>query len=239
MDVQTQDVGYPAKSSTASRPSRDSSSISSNETQGPRLRHPLPSNETQGPQKRTRSGISKEYSYAQSVAPAALPELSEDFENVDDLQLRVRQLETKTWILSERYHELVTQHESLCNTLQMVFNKNLTAIEGSLYAASAALNIPIPPLSPLSEEHQRVVIERVADVVRSQQGQELTRMISTDSCPGVPSSRGLLNLVDAATFSVDAGKPIFRQRTIDNTFGSNNRAKASFEGQMLCRMSTI
>ena len=250
-----------------------------------------------------------------------------DSDSVDDLKHRVRQLETKTWILSERYNELVSKHDSLCNILQAVFHpthpaqptyspasSSIGSDDGGSSSSSSSSGITCSAASSilvakpralsegtLSEEDGLTRLSPHANSVL------ITRMISIDSaredtssnlissnravseCAGalsgdnrhlllealsssssralsfIPHSigssslglgtagRGLLDLVDAATFSVAvpqipagaaaaaaaAGKPIFRQSTIDNSQSSSRkRSKTGVEGEQITRMNT-
>lgn len=54
----------------------------------------------------------------------------EERETIEDLRERVRVLETKTYVLSERYHELAVKHDTLCTTLQTVFHLPRPAVAG-------------------------------------------------------------------------------------------------------------
>ena len=167
----------------------------------------------------------------------------------EDLRWRVAQLETKTWILSERYQELTARHDSLCNLLGSALSNSgawagggagaenkavLTSVIRAWADGTTKTSLSAGDSSSSSGIHFDFNLHALSS---PGPGSELVRMISIEQVTGAHGTaagaaggaavsgsgsgsgfggvggvggvggaggrdRGLLDLVDAATFSV-------------------------------------
>ena len=155
----------------------------------------------------------------------------------DDLRWRVGQLETKTWLLSERYSELSSKHDALCNMLSTILANGGAGVSAAAAAAAAAA----------SSSTAASVVSVESSVAGGEDASAFVRMISIEATAGSASSRaGLLDLVDAATFAVVDRKPLSRQHSLDASASEAGHKRGvsgpgvdRLEGQKLSRVRTL